>query len=122
MIFHILFNYSLLKKTMDYKIEKIMEEKILETMGKKNEIKLLIHLLPFEDPEDPEDAPTTVSPTTAFGYGIVIGRLYNSFYYQTKRVLKRQPTEDDFTDFFEFIKKQHTLFPNLGGLDSPLES
>jgi hypothetical protein len=52
----------------------------------------------------------------------VIGRLYNSFYYQTKRVLKRQPTEDDFTDFFEFIKKQHTLFPNLGGLDSPLES
>jgi hypothetical protein len=87
-----------------------------------NEIKLLFHLLPFEDPEDPEDAPTTVSPTTAFGYGIVIGRLYNSFYYQTKRVLKRQPTEDDFTDFFEFIKKQHTLFPNLGGLDSPLES
>ena len=106
---------------MDEKIEKIMQEKIHETMGKKNQIKLLIKLLPFYEPEDPDDDSYTVSPTTAFGYGIVIGRLYNSFYYQTRRVLKRQPTSDEFTDFIEFINKQHTLWEDLGSLDEPLD-
>ena len=94
---------------MDEKIQKIMLEKIDEAVGKVNEISSLINSLDL--PSDPN----------SFGYGVIIGRLYNSFYYQTRRVLKREPTSDEFTEFIEFIKKQHTLWADLGGFDGPFE-
>jgi hypothetical protein len=40
-----------------------------------------------------------------FGHGIVIGRLYNSFYYQSRRILKRNPTEQEFSEFIQLLKK-----------------
>ncbi len=86
-----------------------MQEKIHETMGKVKEITLLINSLELS------------SDVNSFGYGVMIGRLYNSFYYQTRRVLKREPTSDEFTEFIEFIKKQHTLWADLGGFDGPFE-
>ena len=83
---------------MDKKIQKIMQEKIHETMGKVNEITLLINLLDLS------------SDANSFGYGVMIGRLYNSFYYQSRRILKRDPTEQEFSDFIELIKQHQSKF------------
>ena len=83
---------------MDKKIQKIMQEKIHETMGKVNEITLLINLLDLS------------STANSFGYGVMIGRLYNSFYYQSRRILKRDPTEQEFSDFIELVKQHQSKF------------
>ena len=78
---------------MDKKIQKIMQEKIRETTEGVNEITLLINSL----------CPS--SNANSFGYGIIIGRLYNSFYYQSRRILKRNPTEQEFSEFIQLLKK-----------------
>ena len=83
---------------MDKKIQKIMQEKIHETMGKVNEITSLINLLGLS------------SDANSFGYGVMIGRLYNSFYYQSRRILKRDPTEQEFSDFIELVKQHQSKF------------
>ena len=80
---------------MDGKIQKILEEKIHESINKKNEIALLVNSLGQEKNEN------------AFGYGIIIGRLYNSFYYQSRRILNRNPTDQEFSEFVELLK-DHT--------------
>jgi hypothetical protein len=40
----------------------------------------------------------------------MIGRLYNSFYYQSRRILKRDPTEQEFSDFIELVKEHRSKF------------
>ena len=89
MIFHILFNYNQYNKVMDEKIQKILKEKIHESMNGINEITTLVNSL--EQTKNPN----------VFGQGIVIGRLYNSFYYQYRRILKRNPTEQEFSEFIQ---------------------
>ena len=42
----------------------------------------------------------------SFSSGIIIGRLLNSFYYQHRRILKRSPTDMEFNEFLEFLKKK----------------
>ena len=80
---------------MDEKIQKILEEKIHESISKRNEITLLVQSLGhMENP-------------TEFERGLVIGRLYNSFYYQSRRILKRSPTDQEFSEFVELLK-EHT--------------
>ena len=86
---------------MDKKIQKIMQEKIHETMGKVNEITLLINLLDLS------------STANSFGYGVMIGRLYNSFYYQSRRILKRDPTEQEFSDFIDLVKQHQSKFLDI---------
>ena len=83
---------------MDKKIQKIMHEKIDETVKKVNEITLLINSLNIS------------SEQNSFGYGVIIGRLYNSFYYQSRRILKRDPTEQEFSDFIELVKQHKSKF------------
>jgi hypothetical protein len=41
-----------------------------------------------------------------FKYGIVIGRLYNSFHYQSRRILKRDPTLEEFVEFVQMLHKR----------------
>ena len=79
---------------MDKKIQKILEEKIQESISKKNEIALLAKSLGTEN-------------ESVFIRGIIIGRLYNSFYYQSRRILKRSPTDQEFSEFVELLK-EHT--------------
>jgi hypothetical protein len=86
---------------MDKKIQKIMQEKIHETMGKVNEVTSLINLLDLS------------SDANSFGYGVMIGRLYNSFYYQSRRILKRDPTEQEFSDFIELVKQYQSKFLDI---------
>jgi hypothetical protein len=78
---------------MDEKIRKILEDKIHESTDKRNEITLLVKSLGHA--ENPN----------IFGQGIIIGRLYNSFYYQSRRILKRSPTEQEFSEFMQLLKE-----------------
>lgn len=53
------------------------------------------------------------SSSNSFGYGIVIGRLYNSFYYQCRRILKRNPTNEEFEEFLKILNKKQKEILNL---------
>ena len=93
MIFHILFNYNQPNQVMDEKIQKILEEKIHKSISKGNEITSLVKSLGYiENPK-------------VFGRGIIIGRLYNSFYYQSRRILNRSPTDQEFSEFVKLLKE-----------------
>ena len=35
--------------------------------------------------------------------GIAIGRIYNSFHYQTRRALNRNATQEEFLDFLDIL-------------------
>jgi len=105
MIFHILFNYNQSSQVMDEKIQKVLEEKIRESTSKINEITTLVNSLG----ESKERC------MWAFGRGIIIGRLYNSFYYQSRRILKRNPTEQEFSEFIELLKKHEHKFEEISG-------
>jgi hypothetical protein len=93
MIFHILFNYNQSNQVMDEKIQKVLEEKIHESTNRINEITSLANSLGKAKNPD------------VFGRGIIIGRLYNSFYYQSRRILKRNPTEQEFSEFIQLLKE-----------------
>ena len=78
---------------MDEKIQKVLEEKIHESTSRVNEITSFVNSL--EQTKNPD----------VFGRGIIIGRLYNSFYYQSRRILKRNPTEQEFSEFIQLLKE-----------------
>ncbi|PJC49938.1 MAG: hypothetical protein CO032_07405 [Nitrosopumilales archaeon CG_4_9_14_0_2_um_filter_34_16] len=86
---------------MDEIILKKIEQKIQDTISNKDDIKQLIRSLSIVD--DPK----------SFIFGIVVGRIYNAFYYQSKRILNREPTKEEFTEFLEFIKNKKSDFENL---------
>ena len=85
---------------MDERMQKILEEKIHESISKKNEVTILIESL------------GNVENPNVFGYGIVIGRLYNSFYYQSRRILKRSPTDQEFSEFVKLLKEHENELKN----------
>jgi hypothetical protein len=39
-----------------------------------------------------------------FAFGIAIGRIYNSFHYQTRRALGRNATEQEFSEFLDILE------------------
>jgi hypothetical protein len=41
-----------------------------------------------------------------FAFGIAIGRIYNSFHYQTRRTLGRDATEQEFAEFLDLLAKR----------------
>ena len=77
---------------MDAKIQKVLEEKMHEAVENMDEIMTLVKSL--GQAKNPD----------VFGQGIIIGRLYNSFYYQSRRILKRSPTDQEFSEFVELLK------------------
>ncbi|HSD05345.1 MAG TPA: hypothetical protein VLB45_06310 [Nitrosopumilaceae archaeon] len=82
---------------MDPKLEEKINQKIKEVAENSDEIFKIINSL--------EKLRTH---SDSFGYGIVIGRLYNSFYYQCRRILKRNPTEEEFMEFLSILNKRQT--------------
>jgi len=79
---------------MDKKLEEKIDQKINEVAENSDEIYKIINSL--------EKLRTH---SDSFGYGIVIGRLYNSFYYQCRRILKRNPTNEEFLEFLDILNK-----------------
>ena len=84
---------------MDEKLQEIIEKKINETFSNTDEISQIIKSLEVLS-----------TNKESFAYGIVIGRLYNSFYYQCRRVIKRNPTNQELAEFIELLKKRQTEF------------
>ena len=79
---------------MDKKLEEKINQKINEVAENTDEIYKIINSL--------EKLRTH---SDSFGYGIVVGRLYNSFYYQCRRILKRNPTTEEFLEFLDILNK-----------------
>jgi hypothetical protein len=78
---------------MHEEILKILQKKINEIKSKNNEIEQII------------DGFSNLH-SISLSSGIIIGRLYNSFHYQHRRILKRNPNDIEFIEFIEFIKKE----------------
>ena len=78
---------------MDEKLRNIIETKIGDSLAKTDEIKKIIDSLK-----------EISSKPDSFALGIIIGRLYNSFYYQSRRILKREPTSQEFSEFLDILK------------------
>jgi len=76
---------------MNDKLQEIIEAKIDATFDKIDEINKIVESLDELSVQD-----------NAFAFGIIIGRLYNSFFYQCRRILKRDPTERVFRIFRNF--------------------
>ena len=85
-------NETLLKK---------IDEKIQETISNKDDIKQLISML------------SNIDNSKSFALGIVVGRIYNAFYYQSKRILNREPTKDEFKEFLKYIQNKKSDLENL---------
>ena len=81
-------------------MEKI-KQKIHETISNKEEIQQIIQLL------------SNIDDSKSFALGIIVGRLYNAFYYQTKRILNREPTKFEFEEFLEFVKSKKSALEDL---------
>ena len=86
---------------MDEILLKKIEQKIKDTISNKDDIKQLIQLL------------SNIDDSKSFALGIVVGRVYNSFFYQSKRILNREPTKDEFEEFLELIKTKKSDLENL---------
>ncbi len=84
---------------MDKRLKEKMEQKISETFENTDEIKQIVKSLH-----------TLSDNTSSFGFGVVIGRLYNSFYYQSRRILKRDPTKQEFLEFLDMLKQRQQEF------------
>lgn len=82
---------------MDDNLREIIIQKINDTLSNVDEIQDIINSLG-----------ELSQKTNAFSYGVVIGRLYNSFYYQCRRILKRSPTEKEFLEFLEILKQKES--------------
>jgi len=86
---------------MDEILLKKIEQKIQDSVSNKDEIKQLIESL------------SKIDDSKSFALGIVVGRLYNTFYYQSKRILNRDPTKQEFEEFLEFVKNKKSYFDDL---------
>ena len=86
---------------MDETLLKKIDQKIQDSISNKDEIKQLIQLL------------SNIDNSKSFALGIVVGRIYNAFYYQTKRILNREPTKEEFDEFLEFVKSKKSELDSL---------
>jgi hypothetical protein len=86
---------------MDKILMEKIKQKVHESISNKQEMRQLIQLL------------SNIDDSKSFALGIIVGRIYNSFYYQTKRILNRDPTESEFTEFLEFIKSKKSELVDL---------
>jgi len=86
---------------MDEKILKILHDKLDEIFVNNDEIRKIISSI---------DVNTYLLDSQSLRLGILIGRLYNSFYYQHRRILDRNPTTDEFLEFLDFIKLNQKNF------------
>jgi len=86
---------------MDEILLKKMEQKIQDAISNKDEIKQLLQLF------------SNIDNSKSFVFGIVVGRIYNGFYYQSKRILNREPTKQEFKEFLEFVKNKKSALEDL---------
>lgn len=81
---------------MDARVRKAVLKKMDETVSNIDEISKIRRSLEH----------IAVGSHDDFAFGIAIGRIYNSFHYQTRRALKRNATEDEFVEFLGILAKK----------------
>jgi hypothetical protein len=86
---------------VDETLLKKIEQKIQDSISNKDEIKQLLQQL------------SNIDNSKSFALGIVVGRIYNTFYYQSKRILNREPTKQEFEEFLEFVKNKKSMLDGL---------
>ena len=86
---------------MDKVLQLKIEQKIQESISNKDDIKQLTRLL------------SNIDNSKSFVLGLVVGRIYNSFYYQSKRILNREPTNEEFKEFLELIQNKKSEIERL---------
>ncbi|HKU50665.1 MAG TPA: hypothetical protein VJP79_11990 [Nitrososphaera sp.] len=80
---------------MDSQVRRAVLEKIEGVISDSSDVKEIVERL--------QSVPVTHKAD--FALGIALGRIYNSFHYQTRRTLKRNATEDEFGEFQEMVQK-----------------
>ena len=88
---------------MDGRVKKAVLAKIQETISSTDEISKIQQMLLCHVP---------VTSLDDFAFGIAIGRIYNSFHYQTRRTLKRNATKEEFADFLDILAKRANAIKN----------
>lgn len=91
----IVFNLRFLYLCVDKRLEEKINEKIEETLASMSEVH---HIA--------ESLDKLALGSAQFKYGIIIGRLYNSFHYQSRRILKRDPTPEEFEEFTQMLRSR----------------
>jgi hypothetical protein len=80
---------------VDKRLEEKINEKIEEALANMSEIDQITKSLG-----------NLVTGSNQVKYGIILGRLYNSFHYQSRRILKRDPTQEEFAEFVQILSKR----------------
>jgi hypothetical protein len=75
---------------MDPRVKKAVLSKIGEATEAAGEIKAIKETISAASPDD-------------LALGIAVGRIYNSFHYQTRRILGRNATEQEFEEFLQLL-------------------
>lgn len=78
---------------MDKRVREAALKKIQEAIDSSEEAKSIAEALIGGDTRNPYD----------LTFGITIGRIYNSFHYQTRRILGRNETPEEFKEFVELL-------------------
>lgn len=77
---------------MDARLKNIMNSKIDEVIHRSDEILAITKSLESLIDDEEEAA-----------FGIALGRVYNAFHYQTRRILKRNATEQEFNELVSML-------------------
>jgi hypothetical protein len=88
---------------MDDRVKKAVFDKIQETISNTDEISKIQRMLSYN---------VAVTSLDDFMFGIAIGRIYNSFHYQTRRTLKRNATKEEFEEFLDILAKRADTIKN----------
>ena len=82
---------------MEEKLREKIFQKIDETIKAESEISSIVELFK-----------SLSTNNNSLAFGIALGRLYNSFYYQCRRILKRDPTDEEFSEFIKILKDKES--------------
>jgi hypothetical protein len=88
---------------MDDRVKEAVLAKIQEIVSNTDEISKIQRMLSYS---------IAVTTLDDFIFGIAIGRIYNSFHYQTRRTLKRNATKEEFEEFLDILAKRADTIKN----------
>lgn len=76
---------------MDTELKRRLDEKVLEVIRSGPDLQWIASGMSQEG-------------SAQFALGMAAGRLYNSFYYQCRRIMRRDPTREEFDAFLDTLR------------------
>lgn len=77
---------------MDSRVERAVLSKVTEAVQSAAEVREIQERIGSPNPQE-------------LALGIAIGRIYNSFHYQTRRILGRSATKEEFAEFLDLLSR-----------------